>query len=92
MAKLANEILCSEGSNVDGLVITHGTDTAEETLYFSKYFGLLTCMHPLTILVPLQWMRLSTVGNLSSLSEPCDPPQPFLQVSAGSYAFVSGRS
>jgi L-asparaginase len=36
MAKLANAILCSEESQVDGLVITHGTDTMEETAYFSK--------------------------------------------------------
>jgi L-asparaginase len=31
IAKFANEVLCAEGSTTDGLVITHGTDTIEET-------------------------------------------------------------
>ncbi|KAJ9123629.1 hypothetical protein QFC24_003845 [Naganishia onofrii] len=47
MAKLANEILCSEGSDVDGLVITHGTDTAEETLYFMD--ATVNCRKPVVI-------------------------------------------
>jgi L-asparaginase len=34
LARHANDILCSEGSTIDSVVITHGTDTLEETAFF----------------------------------------------------------
>ena len=35
-AKQAEKILCSSGSTVDGLVITHGTDSMEESAFMRE--------------------------------------------------------
>lgn len=47
MSHLANEILCSAGSNVDALVITHGTDTLEETAFFMD--ATVNCAKPVVL-------------------------------------------
>ncbi|ORY73843.1 L-asparaginase [Leucosporidium creatinivorum] len=47
MAKLANGILCAENSTTDGLVITHGTDTLEETAFFMDM--TVNCKSPVVV-------------------------------------------
>ncbi|KAL8286599.1 hypothetical protein RQP46_004127 [Phenoliferia psychrophenolica] len=47
MSKLANELLCAPNSTTDGLVITHGTDTLEETAFFMDI--TLECAKPIVI-------------------------------------------
>jgi L-asparaginase len=57
MAKLANEILCSEGSTTDGLVITHGTDTLEETAFFMD--STVNCGKPVVVVGAVSSFTLS---------------------------------
>jgi L-asparaginase len=44
IAKFANAVLCAEGSTTDGLVITHGTDTLEETAFLSTSLPVLSSL------------------------------------------------
>jgi L-asparaginase len=47
LARHANDILCSEGSTIDSVVITHGTDTLEETAFFMD--ATVNCGKPVVI-------------------------------------------
>jgi len=47
LARHANDILCSEGSTIDSVIITHGTDTLEETAFFMD--ATVNCGKPVVI-------------------------------------------
>lgn len=47
LARQANAILCSEGSPIDSVLITHGTDTLEETAFFMD--ATVNCGKPVVI-------------------------------------------
>ncbi|KAG7529467.1 hypothetical protein FFLO_05643 [Filobasidium floriforme] len=47
IAKFANAVLCAEGSTTDGLVITHGTDTLEETAFLMD--SVVNCGKPVVL-------------------------------------------
>jgi L-asparaginase len=47
LARHANDLLCSEGSPIDSVIITHGTDTLEETAFFMD--ATVNCGKPVVI-------------------------------------------
>lgn len=79
MAKLANAILCSEDSQVDGLVITHGTDTMEETAYFSKSAVTDSVIHSLIAL----WNSVDATVNCKKPVILVGAMRPSTAISAG---------
>jgi L-asparaginase len=80
LARHANDLLCSEGSTIDSVIITHGTDTLEETAMFMDL--TVNCGKPVVIVGA---MRPATAISADG------PANLYQAVSAGIYPDSKNR-
>lgn len=67
MAKLANDLLCSENSTTAGIVITHGTDSLEETAFAMD--AMVNCGKPVVLVGAMRPATAISADGPSNLLE-----------------------